>query len=242
MQPSNTFLKEHIGSVGVISAEFSGLMEQYAIEDVFITHHLSIRQYHYSIAAMLMATRVPDEWLMASWKDALTDQCPLVQLMEVCLQLTAYIGFPAAYKGLTLLKSAWTEWPDSEDWPNKEWHTVTERYLEGEAQLESLESGRTQKLMTDYGAFAPDYVRATLEMGYGDLYSRTILDKPAQQAIRVAALSALGYAAGPLAFHMKAGIKVGLSIAAQAEIILKLTAISGFPVAMNAMHVLKEMA
>jgi 4-carboxymuconolactone decarboxylase len=241
MQPSNIFLKVHISSLGRISPELSGLMEQYGLEDVLINKHLTNRQHHYSLAAMLMAAKAPEEWLIACWKDALMDDCPVEELMEVCLQLTAYIGFPTSGKGLELLKKTWNEMPTGAEWPIKPWCTVADRYQQGEAQLEWLEPGRTGKLMNDYGSFAPDYVRATLEMAYGDLYSRTVLDKPTQQAIRVAALSALGYAAVPLTFHMKAGIKVGLSIAAQAEIILQLTAITGFPAAMNAMNQLKAL-
>lgn len=218
------------------------MLEHYSLDDVFICRHLNVRQHHYSLVAMMLAAGVEEDWLKACFKDALLDGCPIRELVEACIQLAAYIGFPAAAKGMEVLLKAWMEHPNGSEWPEQKWQPWPDRYGKGVEELEALEPGRTEKLWMDFGSFAGNYVRATIELAYGDLYARPLLDKPTQQAIRIASLSALGFATGALQFHMKAGLSMGLSMDAQVEIVLKLTAIRGFPAALNAMNVLKGLA
>ena len=224
-----------------MSEELSGLLEDYTEGDVFQNKHLGIPPHHFSLMAMLLACKAEDDWLTACFKDSILDACTYEELQEVCIQLSAYIGFPAAVRGLKMLDISMKELSNSATSLEKPYERVDNRYDNGVAELEALESGRTALLQHDYDAFAPDYVRTTIEFGYGDLYARPLLDKPTKQAIRVAAIAALGYASTPLQFHMNAGLKVGLTKSEQVEILLMLTAITGFPAAMNAINVLKNL-
>jgi 4-carboxymuconolactone decarboxylase len=241
MQASHPFFNNFVKGIACFSYEMSGLLEDYTEGDVFLNKHLSIPQHHFSLIAMLLANRAEDDWLTACFKDASLDACTFEELQEVCIQLSAYIGFPAVVRGLKLLDIAMKELSPSATSPGNSYERVKNRYDKGVAELEALEPGRTALLQHDYQSFAPDYVRTTLEFGYGDLYARPFLDKPTKQAIRVAAIAALGYASVPLQFHMNAGLTVGLNKAQQVEILLMLTAITGFPAAMNAMNVLKNL-
>lgn len=241
MQASHPFFRELVKDIAPLSDEMCGLLLDYTEGDVFLNKHLDVKKHHFSLLSMLLAAHAEASWLSACWKDALMDGCAFEELQEVCIQLTAYIGFPAAHKGLNGLENAARELSLANTSFRQPYQRVSDRFEKGFAELEALEPGRTAILQKDYQSFAPDYVRTTLELGYGDVYTRPLLDKPAKQAIRVAAISAQGYASEPLLFHMKAGLTVGLTKDEQVEILLMLTAITGFPAAMNAMNVLKSL-
>jgi 4-carboxymuconolactone decarboxylase len=241
MQASHPFFRELVNSITPISEEMSGLLLDYTEGDVFRNIYLDVKKHHFSLISMLLAAHADASWLAACWKDALMDGCTFEELQEVCIQLTAYIGFPAAHKGLIGLENAAKDSSLGNTSSRQTYQRVSDRFEKGFVELEALEEGRTAILQKDYRSFAPDYVRTTIELGYGDVYARPLLDKPAKQAIRVAAIAALGYASAPLQFHMKAGLTVGLTKEEQVEILLMLTAITGFPAAMNAINVLKNL-
>lgn len=82
-----------------------------------------------------------------------------------------------------------------------------------------------------------DYIVAH---GYGDIYSRKNLDIKLRQIATIAALTVMGTAQPQLAFHIKAGVNVGLTEEEIIETIILMTVYAGFPAAINGINIAGE--
>ncbi|MDC0833311.1 carboxymuconolactone decarboxylase family protein [Geitlerinema sp. CS-897] len=87
---------------------------------------------------------------------------------------------------------------------------------------------------------SPELVRFAVEFPYGDIISRAGLDLKSRQIATVAALAALGDAQPQLKFHIQGALNVGCTQQEIVELITQISAYAGFPRAINAMMVAKE--
>lgn len=86
----------------------------------------------------------------------------------------------------------------------------------------------------------PDLAKYIIEFPFGDIYSRTGLDLKSREIATVAGLTALGNAAPQLRVHIHAALNVGCSEEEIKEVILQMAVYAGFPAALNAMFIAKE--
>ena len=86
----------------------------------------------------------------------------------------------------------------------------------------------------------PDFARMIIEFGFGDIYSRPGLDIKIRQIITVAALTALGTAPLQLRNHINRALILGWSRNEVLEVIMQMAVYAGFPAALNAIYVTKE--
>ena len=70
---------------------------------------------------------------------------------------------------------------------------------------------QVQVLKDSLDEIAPDMAEYTIAYGYGDVYSRKNLSVKMRQIAIIAALTAMGTAKTQLAFHIKAGLNIGLT-------------------------------
>jgi 4-carboxymuconolactone decarboxylase len=83
-------------------------------------------------------------------------------------------------------------------------------------------------------------VAAILEFAYADIHGRDNLAKRYRQIATIAALAAMGNAQPQLLFHIRGGLRIGLTDNEVKEIILLMSAFAGFPAAMNGMNTLMQ--
>lgn len=87
---------------------------------------------------------------------------------------------------------------------------------------------------------APDLADWIIDFSYGDVMARPGLDRRTRQLATIAALTALGNAQPQLKVHMQGALKVGCKPQEIIEVILQMAVFCGFPAAINALSVLKE--
>ena len=115
--------------------------------------------------------------------------------------------------------------------------TVDEaRHARGLAKLAELggEGGGEIALLGDLGRYIVEY-------GFGDIYSREGLSLRDRELAAVAMLTAMGGREAQVRFHLGAALNVGLTAAELEEVIIHTAPFAGFPTAINALRILKQL-
>lgn len=94
--------------------------------------------------------------------------------------------------------------------------------------------------MKALGDIAPDFARLIVEFPYGDIYSRGNLSPKERQIATIASLVTLGNAPTELKAHIQGGLNVGCTRQEIVEVIMQMAVYAGFPAAVNALLVAKE--
>jgi 4-carboxymuconolactone decarboxylase len=87
---------------------------------------------------------------------------------------------------------------------------------------------------------APDFADWIVDFSYGDVMTRPGLDRRSRQFATIAALTALGNAAPQLKVHIAGALNVGCKPQEIVEVILQMSVFAGFPAAINALNVARE--
>ena len=87
---------------------------------------------------------------------------------------------------------------------------------------------------------APDLAEYLIEFPFGDVFNRPGLDLKSREIAAVAALTTLGTAGSQLKFHINGALNVGCSRIEIIEIIIQMSIYAGFPAALNAVSIAKE--
>ena len=85
-----------------------------------------------------------------------------------------------------------------------------------------------------------DLGRYIVEFAFGDIYSRDGLSLREREIATIAMLTVLGAREPQLRVHIVGGLNVGLTAAEIEEIIIQTIPYAGFPTAINALSLLKE--
>lgn len=86
----------------------------------------------------------------------------------------------------------------------------------------------------------PDLVNYMIEYVWGEVYPRETLDLKSKEISVVSALTALGTAVPQLKVHINGALNVGCTINEIKEIILQMSAYSGFPSCINGINALQD--
>ena len=114
------------------------------------------------------------------------------------------------------------------------------RLERGYRKLHEVDGKAGEDVKNSLNEISPDLVKYMVEYAFGDIYSRDGLDLKSKEIAVVAALTALGNAEPQLKVHMNGALNVGCSINEIKEVILQMSAYSGFPTCINAMNALKN--
>ena len=87
---------------------------------------------------------------------------------------------------------------------------------------------------------SPELGRYIKEFAFGDVHSREGLSARDHELVILSGLCALGYAAEELRSHINLGLNAGLSRQEILEIFIQLAVYAGFPAAVNATFIAKE--
>ncbi len=114
------------------------------------------------------------------------------------------------------------------------------RLERGYKKLQEVDGKAGEDVNNSLNEISPDLVKYIVEYSFGDIYSRDGLDLKSKEIAVVAALTALGNAEPQLRVHLNGALNVGCTINEVKEIILQMSAYSGFPTCINAMNALKN--
>lgn len=122
----------------------------------------------------------------------------------------------------------------------KKMEKQSQRYQKGIAVLDQLNAEAARQVRAGLQDIAPEMADFIVEFAYGDVYSRPGLDVASRQMATVAALTALGYAAPQLEFHIGAALNAGVTPREVIEVIYVTTVYAGFPAGLNAINVARK--
>ena len=114
------------------------------------------------------------------------------------------------------------------------------RYERGLKTLEAITGGTGRAVVESLKDIAPDLAEWIIAFSYGDVMSRTVLDRRSRQFATVAALTAMGTRMPQLKVHIEGALNVGCTPAEIVEVILQMAVYAGFPAAINGLNVARE--
>ncbi|MCW5589591.1 MAG: carboxymuconolactone decarboxylase family protein [Legionellales bacterium] len=116
-----------------------------------------------------------------------------------------------------------------------------EVYERGLALLNELHGGHSGKAIVDALAdICPDYATATIQFGFGEIFSRPGLDLKTRELAIIASCVTLGHAMPQLKAHIEAALNCGATQQEIVEVIFQIALYAGFAAATNAMFAAKE--
>jgi len=115
-----------------------------------------------------------------------------------------------------------------------------QRFESGLKKLHEIDGAAGQKVIDSLAAISPDLAKYTIEFPFGDIYQRPGLDLKSREIATVAALAAMGNCAPQLNVHINGALNVGCQPQQIVEVIIQMAVYAGFPAALNAMLVAKE--
>lgn len=117
---------------------------------------------------------------------------------------------------------------------------MTDRMEQGLANLRKIDGEAGERVIDSLREVSPDLARYTIEYPFADIYARPGLGLREREIATIAALTAMCTAQAQLKVHVRAGLNVGLTKSEIEEIIIQMSVYAGFPAALNAMQVAKE--
>ena len=114
------------------------------------------------------------------------------------------------------------------------------RYQRGWEKLKEIDGSVGERVIESLRDIAPDLAKYIIEFSFGDIYSRSGLDLKTREIATIAACAAMGTAAPQLKIHIEAALNVGCTKKEIVETIMQMAVYAGFPAALNAMFIAKE--
>jgi 4-carboxymuconolactone decarboxylase len=136
-----------------------------------------------------------------------------------------------------------SDFPESLALPSAPGERVTyseDRRTRGLRTLAEITGDSGAKVVDSLRDIAPDLADWIIEFSYGDVMARPGLDLRSRQFATIAALTALGNAQPQLKVHVAGALKVGCTPQEIVEVILQMAVFAGFPAAINALNVARE--
>lgn len=221
-----------------IAPDLGKYIIEYGFGDIYSRGATDLRQKEIAVVAALTAMGTAAPQLKVHINGALNVGCSVEEITEVIIQMSSYSGFPSALNAINVLKNIITDRKMSVT-PTKG-DEDKDRFSTGVQWLYKLKNDQIHILKDNLGDIAPDLVEFVVAYGYGDIYSRKNLDIKMRQIATIAALTAMGTAAPQLAFHIEAGLNVGLTKEEIVETIILMSVYAGFPASLNGVSVAKE--
>jgi 4-carboxymuconolactone decarboxylase len=115
-----------------------------------------------------------------------------------------------------------------------------DRRVRGLRALAEITGESGERVVERLRDIAPDFADWIIDFSYGDVMARPGLDRRTRQLATIAALTSLGNAQPQLRVHIVGALNVGCRPQEIIEVILQMTVYAGFPVAINALNVARE--
>jgi 4-carboxymuconolactone decarboxylase len=115
-----------------------------------------------------------------------------------------------------------------------------DRRTRGLRALAEITGDSGESVVESLRDIAPDLAEWVIDFSYGDVMARPGLDRRSRQLATIAALTALGNARPQLKVHIDGALNVGCKPKEVIEVILQMAVYAGFPAAINALDVARE--
>lgn len=235
-----------IESLKNVSPDLGRYIIEYSFGEIYNRKELDLKSKEIAVVAALTAMGNTRPQLKVHINAALNVGCNIAEVQEVILQMSVYTGFPSSINGMIALKEVSDERKSEGIRDEKGIMQSSEipdgksRYDVGAEQLKRLNKNQVEILEQTFKNISPDLARYAIEYGFADIWARPALSLKYREIATIAALTVIGNAPSQLAFHIKAGLDIGITQEEIREIMILMSVYSGFPSAINGTVVLKE--
>jgi 4-carboxymuconolactone decarboxylase len=114
------------------------------------------------------------------------------------------------------------------------------RYERGLAKFGEMYGDLAKTFLASLEDVAPDLGTYVMEFAFGDIHCRPGLSLQSREIATVAALTAIGTAGPQLRAHIDGALNVGCTEQEIVEVIMQMALYAGFPAALNAMQIARQ--
>lgn len=221
-----------------IAPDMARLIAEFGYADIYGRPGLTLRQRQLINVAALTAMGTAAPQLRFHADAALHVGVTPGELVETVIHMAVYAGFPAAVNGLAVLREVFSargvEYVPDPPLP------AEGRRERGLRLLEEVDGPGGQAVVDSLSDIAPGFAAMIIEFSFGDVYARPGLDLKNRELATIAACTALGHVAPQLKVHLRGFFNVGGTREEAVETIIQVAGYAGFPAALNALTVLRE--
>lgn len=219
--------------------ELMNILQKFIFGEVFYTGELDVKTRE-MITCMTLATMQTLPQLKAHAAAALNVGVTPVELREAIYQCAPFIGFPKTLNAVSTINEVFKEKGIALPLESQETVKEDERFEKGkEIQFPLYGEKMKESLQTLPDGMNEDLPRLLTEMCFGDFYTRDGLDVKTRELLSLCVLATLG-ADRQIESHTRGNIKAGNDKATLVAAMIQCLPYIGFPLALNAIHIIKE--
>lgn len=226
-----------------IAPDLASLAISFVYGQIYPRPHLTLKERQLVTVAALAALGNARPQLKFHLAGALNAGATSTELVELMLHLVVYAGFPAGLNGVFAVREVFAERGVAHNPTPTRVEAASgcdTRYRNGWEALRRIDGHVGEQIVASLADLAPDLGRFIVEFGFGDIYTRPGLGLLDRELATVALLAALGTAAPQLRVHIHGLLNVGGTQEQLVEALIHIAAYAGFPAAINAMLVAKD--
>lgn len=219
--------------------ELMNILQKFIFGEVFYTGELDVKTRE-MITCVTLATMQTLPQLKAHAAAALNAGVTPVELREAIYQCAPFIGFPKTLNAVSTINEVFKEKGIALPLESQETVKENERFEKGkEIQFPLYDEKMKESLKTLPDGMNEDLPRLLTEMCFGDFYTRDGLDVKTRELLSLCVLATLG-ADRQIESHTRGNIKAGNDKATLVAAMIQCLPYIGFPLALNAIHIIKE--
>jgi len=229
-----------INSLAETSSDLSRFTVEYPYGDVLSRPGLDLPLRQLCTISMLLADGSAQPQLkfhMAGFLNAGGEPKALIELMFISVAL---LGFPPTVNAIGLIRAVFAERKLAFEPIEPSAGDGSTRRQAGLETLDRLSGGDVQAYFDGFAAGSPDLARLSIEFAFGEMLARDGLDQKAKLFAIISMLAASGNRAAALRLHLAGALAHGVTREEILEVLIQLSVYRGFPAALNAFAVAKD--
>jgi len=232
--------EEPINSVAETSVDFARFAVEYPYGDVLSRPGLDLPLRQLCTISMLLADGSAQPQLkfhVAGFLNAGGEPKALIELMFISVAL---LGFPPTVNAIGLIRAVFAERKLAFEPIEPSEGDGSTRRQAGLETLDRLTGGDVKAYFDGFAAGSPDLAQLSIEFAFGEMLARDGLDQKAKLLAIISMLAASGNRAAALRLHLAGALAHGVTREEIIEVLIQLSVYRGFPAALNAFAIAKD--
>ena len=222
------------------SPDLAAFTIAYPYGDVLSRPGLDLRRRQLCTVSTLIAFGSVQPQLRFHMEGLLNVGGSLQDLVEVLVLSTAILGFPAAIDSIGILRAILRDRGLDYTPAAANEADALDRHSRGVASLTALLGESEDSYTETFMHVSADLARFAIDFAFGDVLSREGLDAVSKQLVVISMLATVGNRAELLRAHIRGAVRGGTSRTKVIEALIQLSVYAGFPTALNAFSVARQ--
>lgn len=223
-----------------ISPDMARFTVEYAYGDVLSRPGLDLRLRQICTVSALIAQGSVQPQLKFHMEGLLNVGGRPQDLIEILFLSTATLGFPTVIDAIGIVRRIFAERavpftpaPARDD-------DGTDRHQRGLDAFRDLMQADPSEHMAPFADVSPELAQWSIEFAFGDILAREGLEAKAKQLAIFSMLAAVGNRTDALRFHLRGALSCGATPTEIVEALIQISVYAGFPAALNAFAVARD--